>query len=234
MNGQVVRRAKLEAERKKKETEDQLLSDEPVDTQQAAGKIGNLTDFLINLFFPLTHRKPRIGNKSRHILTSNYYLILHLFRSFPKAAKEVIPTITMHVFFILLLFAPSHSSDQAYHGRKVIMQSDVDTILIHTKLGPIYEHLQSSETELRTIQNSIIQIARNEIMAGDYDSKFLKVLVGIVRGNMETISTLKSRLSKVTQPASSVKSKRALEILGDFLSGITGVPSASDHRKTLE
>ena len=114
------------------------------------------------------------------------------------------------------------------------MQSDVDTILIHTKLGPIFEHLQSSETELRTIQNSIIQSARNKIMAGDYDSKFVKALVGIVRGNMETISALKFRLSKVTQPASSVKSKRALEILGDFLSGITGVPSASDHRKTLE
>ena len=71
-------------------------------------------------------------------------------------------------------------------------------------------------------------------MAGDYGSKFLKALVGIVRGNVETISTLKSRLSKVTQPASSVKSKHAFEILGDFLSGITGVKSASDNRKTLE
>ena len=68
---EVVRRAKLEAERKKKEKEDQLLSDEPMDTQQAADKIGNLKGFLINLFFPHTHRKPRFGNRSRHIRTSN-------------------------------------------------------------------------------------------------------------------------------------------------------------------
>ena len=114
------------------------------------------------------------------------------------------------------------------------MQSDVDMILIHTKLGPIYEHLQSSKTELQTIQNSIIQSACNEIMAGDYDSKFLKALVGIFQGNMETISTLRSRLSKVTQPTSLVKNKSALEILGEFLSRITGVSAASDHRKTLE
>ena len=92
------------------------------------------------------------------------------------------------------------------------MQSDVDTILIHTKLGPIYKSLQTSKTELRTIQS-----ARNEIMADDNNSKFLKALVGIVRDNMETISSLKARLSKVMQPASSVKNKRALEILWDFL-----------------
>ena len=38
----------------------------------------------------------------------------------------------------------------------------------------------------------------------------------------------------LTEKARNSRDKRALEILGSFLSTMTGVPSAHDHRKVLE
>ncbi len=138
------------------------------------------------------------------------------------------------VFIALLLIRATASIDRSYQGTRVILQSDVDTILIHTKLGPISTHLKDTEIELTSIRNGIQLHAENAITSDANNSQFFKVLIGIVKSNLDKIVELKVRLHEVVAQNSQSHDKRALEFLGDFLSGLTGVPSASEHRKTLE
>lgn len=143
-------------------------------------------------------------------------------------------TMLVIITLVFTILPGTASIDHSYEGIAVTMQSDVDTILIHTKMNAFVHHLEDLTVELGAIKRGIILNAENSIKAGDKNAKFEKVLVGLISNGLESVNAAKLRLLSLFHSDSPTKGKRALEILGDFLSGITGVPSAHDHRKVLE
>ena len=115
------------------------------------------------------------------------------------------------------------------------MQQDVETILIKISLEEIEDTLSRVKSELQTAHKRTID-PMNKLAANTAKSQmdFLeKELLYEVR---EEIIQAERRLEALLslEAISNSRGKRALEFLGDMLSGITGVPSPRDHRKIIE
>ena len=140
--------------------------------------------------------------------------------------------------FILLIMTMAHFSstyDITEEGRRIILLSDIETVLIHTRVNNIATmliHLQQEAANIRT--TALKDHVSNRLGKGT--GRQNKLISASVRALMKQIGTIKSDFDQFFKDKIDLesKNKRAIEILGSFLSTMTGVPSARDHRRVLE
>ena len=114
------------------------------------------------------------------------------------------------------------------------MQTDTETIIIHTDLTDSIKALQTIQGELRMAQ---IGLTINNIGHHDIETRRRQILGDIISSLSTEIDAALDRLNTLFEKHHKddyVRQTRAFEFLGDMLSGITGVPSARDHRALLE
>ena len=113
------------------------------------------------------------------------------------------------------------------------MQTDVDTIIVHTKLEPVRKQLNDLVLEINIIRGTILKESSNKLGTSREDEQFHKLVIVTLNSITEMATHELNALDNLFAEGK-IRQKRALEILGDFLSACTGVPSAQDHRKVLE
>ena len=114
------------------------------------------------------------------------------------------------------------------------MQTDTETIIIHTDLTDSIKALKTIQGELRMAQ---IGLTINNIGHHDIETQRRQILGDIISSLSTEIDAALDRLNTLFEKHHKddyVRQTRAFEFLGDMLSGITGVPSARDHRALLE
>jgi hypothetical protein len=142
------------------------------------------------------------------------------------------------MLFILLLVAltvpePALNIDIGKHGSEVIMQEDIESIVITKKLQPLLTEMKWARKEIGTIRKITMNSMRNKISSAATAQQRLATLNAIET----SLSAMHERLGEYQMKGGSTtssKEKRALEFLGDFLSTVTGVPSARAHRLVVE
>ena len=123
--------------------------------------------------------------------------------------------------------------DINHEGREIILQHDIETVLITTKLSPMREELNHLGTGLRKVKQNLVSDVQNAMVKNQ--RAINKALLDSIRASENSLKYLTRELDSIAATRSTKgKSKRAFEILGSFLSTVTGVPSARDHRKILE
>ena len=134
---------------------------------------------------------------------------------------------------LLLLPTGCLTMDLNHEGREIILQTDIDTVLITTDLSQVRGALFNMTTGLKTVKQNMVADVRNALVK---DQRTInKALLDALRANERSVNFLQRQLDSVeSKKGSDKKQKRAFELLGSFLSTVTGVPSARDHRKILE
>ena len=112
-------------------------------------------------------------------------------------------------------------------GEKVVLQTDLDTVIIQFKLNPVRKSLIYLQLEINKIRATILSNVTNNIKDTASADQLKKVTVSIVNVITETIRKEIFEIDQLSE-VNETKQKRVLEILGDFLLTRTGVPSASD------
>ena len=141
-------------------------------------------------------------------------------------AKIIIP--------LILLLPLTAGTNYSHDGKNIIMQSDVETVVIHQKLKDVEFHLlilleQANQIGQITLEEHVRNcLGKGEGMVNILVSASILASVKHIEIIMEYFSSF---FDQHAEPASN---KRALEILGSFLSTMPGVPSAFDHRYILE
>ena len=131
------------------------------------------------------------------------------------------------IYFTASLFVAAFAIDLLEEGRTVIIQRDVEHVLIRN----------DQKKELLLNRKSILDakrtLAANNIHSKDLNLKaFFKQLDFITKETDLRITKFNSLLSLNKQQIRT--QKWGIEILGEFLSTVTGIPSARDHRQLLE
>ena len=139
--------------------------------------------------------------------------------------------LSIFIFFHSLLSA--NSMDISSQGHDIILQHDVETLLVSTDLSPSRARLNEIRIGIASIKKNLVSDIRNSLMK---DQKTVnKAILDSIRADELSITFIKKQYDALfTKESASKQSKRAFEILGSFLSTLTGVPSARDHRKMLE
>ena len=141
----------------------------------------------------------------------------------------IIP-ISMYIFFHSLLTADS--MDISAQGHDIILQHDVETLLVSTNLGPSRVRLTEILNGIKGIKKNLVSDIRNALLK---DQKMVnRAILDTVRADELTINFISRQYTALFTKSVQEKDKRAFELLGSFLSTMTGVPSARDHRKMLE
>ena len=123
--------------------------------------------------------------------------------------------------------------DINHEGREIILQHDIETVLITTKLSPMREELNHLGTGLRKVKQNLVSDVQNAMVKNQ--RAINKALLDSIRASENSLKYLTKKLDSIAASRSTKgRSKRAFEILGSFLSAVTGVLSARDHRKILE
>ena len=141
--------------------------------------------------------------------------------------------VTNWYLLLLLLLQSSLQMDINHEGREIILQYDIETVLITTKLSPMREELKNLSTGLRKVKQNLVSDVQNAMVKNQ--RAINKALLDSIRASENSLKYLTKELDSIVASRSTKgKSKRAFEILGSFLSTVMGVPSAKDHRKILE
>lgn len=125
--------------------------------------------------------------------------------------------------------------DIAHDGTRIILQSDIETVLIHTKIDSIGSMLDHLTTDALSIKRAAVtDHVSNQL--GNGRGRINKLVAASITASINQISTVQGDYLQFFEDNAEPESnqKRALELLGSFLSTMTGVPSARDHRKVLE
>lgn len=138
---------------------------------------------------------------------------------------------------ILLLYSQLISAtDIGHEDRKIIMQADLETIVITADLYKVGSHLDSIENKLAEAREAILGNILSKGTTSDH--RITKGIMSIVENGEQLVKQVRLRYTELLEThdddKNGKKQKRALEILGEFLNTITGVPSAHDHRMVLE
>jgi hypothetical protein len=138
---------------------------------------------------------------------------------------------------ILVLLGSLHQSstlDISQANQKVTMQSEVETVLITTDLRVAFGTIAKANAQLSKISREIIDDRTITSQRGrEWGLKKLKAIKGMTILLRDAELNLEEVFNSLSAD-NMTKGKRAIEFLGDLLSGMTGVPSASDHRKIIE
>lgn len=114
-----------------------------------------------------------------------------------------------------------------------MLQLDLDTIVIHSKIDPVRSQLVDLHKEISSIKQNFMRETLNKLKDKDEYDEMVKLVVGILNVLTESIQQELADIDDLFINHDT-REKRSLEILGDFLSACTGVPSARDHRKLME
>ena len=147
---------------------------------------------------------------------------------------------TNYLIPIILIYtttlAPNHAFDMTEEGRRVILQTDIETVLVHTRIDNVEHTLNHllGEAQIIRKQASNTKHVRNSIEQGK--GGIQKLLIGSIDAVIQQIISVRNDFYQFFQnnAETNSKDKRAIEILGSFLSTMTGVPSTRDHRRVLE
>ena len=137
------------------------------------------------------------------------------------------------LLFLLLSIPLSSTLDHSYEGAPIILQTDFDTVVIHTKISPVRKQLSDLSLEIKSIRNMVLRTTNNNLGKNNHDDPLNKFLAGILNAKNEMLLDQVANIDSFFRE-NETREKRALEFLGSFLSTCTGVPSARDHRKVLE
>ena len=118
---------------------------------------------------------------------------------------------------VLLLLPLTSTLDASYEGRKIIMQTDVDTIIVHTKLEPVRKQLNDLILEINIIRGTIIKESSNRVRASNEEEQFHKLIIVTLNSITEMAIHELNALDALFAEGK-IRLKRALVILGDFLS----------------
>ena len=126
----------------------------------------------------------------------------------------------------------SHQIDLLQEGRRVVLQKDIEHVLVRLDLSSIKRAISNSRKAVLEARGLILV----NTLAGksDRDGRQLLKLLEHSLQEIGIRDNLFHKIFEVNNEFSRQKDKRALEILGDLISSVTGVPSARDHRKLLE
>ena len=128
----------------------------------------------------------------------------------------------------LLIYA-----DLGDEGKQIIMQTDIETVVITTPLRPTKDQIRQLLDRSQQLQTSTATDKGNEL--GKRRGRVNKAIYNILLANSLNVQHTAKKFNDVFQSYSNTeKDKRAIEILGSFLSSLTGVPSARDHRQIVE
>ena len=144
----------------------------------------------------------------------------------PAPSKIIIP--------LILLLPLTDSTDYSHDGKHIILQSDVETVVIHQKFQDVEFHLATLQEQAHQIrQITQEEHVRNHLGKGE--GMVNKLVSARILASVKQIEIIMEDFSSFfEQHAEPTNNKRALEILGSFLSTMTGIPSARDHRHILE
>jgi len=145
----------------------------------------------------------------------------------------MIPRLLLLTLILTMLPTPAKTIDTSYNLTQVIMQTDMETLLVHTDLT-------NSRQALIDIKGELLQaklgVTVNNIGHYDDSTRRQMILGDILQSLANEVDDSLVRLDDLFEKHQTHTSRqsRAFEFLGDMLSGITGVPSARDHRQLLE
>ena len=135
---------------------------------------------------------------------------------------------------ILLTFTTNtRPIDIGKHGTKIIMQEDIETIVITKPMQPMLHEILKARNDLTFAKKITMESITNQLK----DKSNVKLRLSVLNSADISLQYLQQQLSDLKDSSKGKGSrmeKRALEILGDFLSKVTGVPSARDHRMVIE
>ena len=140
-------------------------------------------------------------------------------------------------FISIILFvcslSPFSALDINSQGKDIIVQHDIETILVTTDLSPTRGQLDEITKGLKVVKQNLISDVRNTLIK---EQKAVnRAILNSIRTDESSVKFFSKQMDTLlTEKARNNRDKRALEILGSFLSTMTGVPSARDHRKVLE
>jgi hypothetical protein len=123
--------------------------------------------------------------------------------------------------------------DIGKHGTRIIMQEDSESILISKPLAPMVATIEKARYDIALLRKITMESLNNELS----DMTHAKMRISALNTAELGLKTLHEQMSRNVQSGGEGTDrveKRALEFLGDFLSTVTGVPSARDHRMLLE
>jgi hypothetical protein len=141
---------------------------------------------------------------------------------------------TIFIMVIIASILPAQwTVDIGKHGSEVIMQEDSETIVITKPLKPMWAELNRARSELNFMKKITLESLTNNLDNSNNVKLRLAVLNSASKDLQSTLDRLESFKHYSDEGASRLE-KRALEFLGDFLSTVTGVPSARDHRLVVE
>ena len=139
------------------------------------------------------------------------------------------------LILLLLLLVPDYirCEDIGHKDRTIIMQADVETVVITSDLQIIEDTITINKIKLGDAREKILN---NELKENKGDKSKSKGLLSVIASCGSLTKQTQARLQELKNSTNSntIRQKRGIEFLGDFLSAITGVPSAKDHRKVIE
>ena len=140
------------------------------------------------------------------------------------------------IIFLLIplhLGPPTEAIDVLQEGRRVILQQDIDHVLVRLDMTPTYRAIQGSSKAIRDARGLLLV---NSVKGRSFYIKQLLKLLDHLNLEVQLRSKAFDKLFEQSNLDNYIvgSKKRAIEILGDFLSSITGVPSSRDHRRVLE
>ena len=134
---------------------------------------------------------------------------------------------------LLLTLTMTVHGDIGDDGDNIIMQTNIETILITAELSPIKGQLISLMKQTQNLQAAAVIHQGNKL--GKESGQVNKMIYNTLQTNNKNVQTAAKHFSSLIESYSETsRAKRAIEILGSFLSTLTGVPSARDHRRILE
>ena len=210
---EVTRKSRMEAQRRKREREErELLGDMPMDTgtsgNNSIDKTSHLEYSTINLCLPPWQVVLEL-QLAEHNLAIHRLLIM-FFRSTSASIgeKKMILLVTVTVLLLLPLTSTLNAS---YEGRKIIVQTDADTIIVHTKLKPVRKLLNDLIMEINIIRGTIIKESSNRVRASNEDEKFHKLVI-VTLNSITEMAIQEMKALDTLFPEGKIRQKRALEI----------------------
>jgi len=137
------------------------------------------------------------------------------------------------IFILIMIVLTASGIDIGRQGERILMQEVVETAIISTPLWETHNLVINLRFNVGKIKHQAMAQAANGIRKSktSFDKLTFEILNQCVQ-DMEAASA-RYELLRQTVIIDQNRDKRALEILGDFLSSITGVPSARDYRIVL-
>ena len=123
---------------------------------------------------------------------------------------------------VILLLSATSSLDSGTSGTRIILQSEVQTVVISQEVSSIDRQIKRLQQQSKNLHLKILEgVNSNKLKRNEQDLD--KLLVGLVNTNHEKLLILGEKMAdmRTAKGEQANLDKRALEILGSFLSTVT-------------